>query len=216
MLARIKFCGITRPADAAVAAELGAAYVGVIFAQSARRVSPVQAREIFEACGTAIKRVGVFGGAMFSEILDTASAAGLDVIQLHSDPGTEDVIAMKERFDGEVWAAIRMGSSRFPPRAGDLFESADAVVLDARKAGTLGGTGQPLPWSDLAVDLAKLRGKAAVALAGGLNPANVSTALKTLAPDIVDVASGVESGVGVKSAELMREFAAAVNPGANP
>jgi phosphoribosylanthranilate isomerase len=66
-----------------------------------------------------------------------------------------------------------------------------------------------LPWDDIAVDLARDRGSAAVVLAGGLKPGNVATAIRTLGPDVVDVSSGVERSPGVKDPWLMREFYAA-------
>ena len=71
-------------------------------------------------------------------------------------------------------------------------------MLDARSERGLGGTGEALPWSDLAVDLARDRGSAAVVLAGGLKPDNVASAVRTLAPDVVDVSSGVEASPGMK------------------
>jgi phosphoribosylanthranilate isomerase len=46
-------------------------------------------------------------------------------------------------------------------------------------------------------------------LAGGLSPYNVGGAIRTLAPDVVDVSSGVESAPGIKDPWLMREFYAA-------
>src|SRR4051794_13566180 len=61
VLAKVKFCGMTRPQDAALGAEIGASYIGVIFAESPRRVDPSAARDIFAAAGKAVKRVGVFG-----------------------------------------------------------------------------------------------------------------------------------------------------------
>ena len=84
-------------------------------------------------------------------------------------------------------------------------------MLDARSEKRLGGTGEALPWNDLAVDLALDRGSCAVVLAGGLTPSNVVSAIKTLAPDVVDVSSGIESAPGIKDPWLMREFLAAVS-----
>ena len=46
MGAEAKICGLTRPGDAALAARLGAAYLGVVFAESTRQVGPAQARDI--------------------------------------------------------------------------------------------------------------------------------------------------------------------------
>lgn len=210
MLARIKFCGLTRAEDAAYAAELGAGYVGVIFAESVRRLTSAAARSVLAAAGTTVKRVGVFGTNSPDEIARSTNEVPLDVVQLHADPTAADVIAVKERFSGEIWAAVRMGDAHLPDETQILLEAADAIVLDARSQHVLGGTGQPLPWSDLAGDLARVRGGVSIVLAGGLTAQNVETAIRSLAPDVVDVSSGVESSPGVKDHRLMASFAAVV------
>jgi len=98
-----------------------------------------------------------------------------------------------------------------PEEARALFDSADAIVLDARSDQQLGGTGHALPWNELAADIARDRGSSVVVLAGGLKPSNVGSAVRTLAPDVVDVSSGIESAPGIKDPWLMREFYAAVS-----
>jgi len=217
MLAKVKFCGMTRPQDAALAGEIGASYIGVVFADGPRRVTPIQGRAILDAVGSMAKRVGVFGTNSPEEIEKASHEARLDVVQLHADPTTADVRAVRMKFSGEVWAAIRIAGSHIPPESESLFTTADAIVLDSRSERhvrserRLGGTGEPLPWNELAVDLARDRGSAAVVLAGGLKPGNVASAVRTLAPDVVDVSSGVESSPGVKDPWLMREFYAAAS-----
>jgi len=217
MLAKVKFCGMTRPQDAALAGEIGASYIGVVFADGPRRVTPIQGRAILDAVGSMAKRVGVFGTNSPEEIEKASNEARLDVVQLHADPTTADVRAVRMKFSGEVWAAIRIAGSHIPPESESLFTTADAIVLDsrserhARSERRLGGTGEALPWNELAVDLARDRGSAAVVLAGGLKPGNVASAVRTLAPDVVDVSSGVESSPGVKDPWLMREFYAAAS-----
>jgi len=202
---------MTRPIDAALAAEIGASYVGVVFADGPRRVTPAQARTILDSAGGSVKRAGVFGTNSPDEIARFSEEARLDVVQLHADPTNDDVRAVRKQFSGEVWAAIRISGSHIPPYAELLFDTADAVVLDARSEKRLGGTGEALPWNDLALDLARDRGGSAVVLAGGLKPGNVASAIRTLAPDVVDVSSGVESCPGVKDPWLMREFYAAAS-----
>ena len=206
---------MTRPADAALAAEIGASYIGVVFADGPRRVSPAQGRKILDAAGNGVKRVGVFGTNEPEEIERASEEARLDIVQLHADPTTEDVAAVRGKFRGEVWAAIRIAGAHIPAYAELLFDEADAIVLDARTGHRLGGTGHALPWNDIALDLALDRGGCAVVLAGGLSPYNVVGAIRTLAPDIVDVSSGIETAPGIKDPWLMREFYAAAS-GSHP
>src|SRR5450759_4399932 len=82
VLAKVKFCGMTRPDDAALAAEIGASYIGVVFADGPRRVSPAQGRKILDAAGTGVKRVGVFGTNEPAEIERASEEAHLDIVQL--------------------------------------------------------------------------------------------------------------------------------------
>jgi phosphoribosylanthranilate isomerase len=182
-----------------------------VFADGPRRVKPEQARQILDAAGDKVRRVGVFGTNDADTIAHVLEEARLHVVQLHADPTPKEVTAIREKFSGEIWAAIRIAGTHIPTDALTLFDIADAIVLDARSEKRLGGTGQALPWDELAVDLALDRGSAAVVLAGGLSPSNVASAIRTLAPDVVDVSSGIESAPGIKDPWLMREFFAAVS-----
>jgi phosphoribosylanthranilate isomerase len=205
-VASVKFCGLTRPEDAREAARLGAAYVGVIFAGGPRTVTPQKAREVLQAANGGPAAVGVFGADEADSIAACAGTAGVQVIQLHGDPRAADVRAMRRRFDGRIWAVARADGSLLPEWAEELFQEADAVLLDTRVRGRLGGTGVAFEWSALAESLASLRGRTPVVLAGGLTPGNVAEAVRVLAPDVVDVSSGVESSPGIKDHLRMRAF----------
>jgi len=128
------------------------------------------------------------------------------VIQLHGDPRAADVRAMRKRFGGRVWAVARADGSLLPDWTEELFHEADAVLLDARVKGRMGGTGVALEWGALADAVTALRGRTPVVLAGGLKPENVAEAVRLLAPDVVDVSSGVESSPGIKDHARMRAF----------
>ncbi|HEY0779269.1 MAG TPA: hypothetical protein VGD56_14985, partial [Gemmatirosa sp.] len=142
-----------------------------------------------------------------------AHAAALDVVQLHADPDTAAVAAVRRHWTGEVWAVVRVAGTDVPAHTASLFDVADAVVLDARvDGGPLGGTGVALPWAALADALAPLRGRTPLVLAGGLRPENVAAAVAALAPDVVDVSSGVERAPGVKDHTRMAAFATAARP----
>ncbi len=200
---------MTRHDDAAFASEIGASYIGAVFAPGPRQLAVESARRVFDSMGGAL-RVGVFGTNDVREIGRIADSVELDVVQLHADPSADDVHAVRSGFGGEVWAALRLSGSSLPDFAEDLFDAADGIVLDAKNPDKLGGTGQTLPWHELAPEISRARTGGLVILAGGLNPQNVGAAIRSLAPDVVDVSSGVEESPGIKDHQLMRDFADAV------
>jgi phosphoribosylanthranilate isomerase len=206
----IKFCGLTRPADAAFAASVGASFVGAVFAGGPRRISAAHAAEVLAAAGSGPRRVGVFASIRDAELEATVRRAGLNVIQLHDDPSVADVASVRERTGCAVWAVVRVAGAPLAEHARELFAVADAVLLDARRETALGGTGAAWSWKTLAGDVRAARGAGRFVLAGGLTPENVRHAIDILDPDIVDVSSGVESAPGVKDHARMRAFAEAV------
>jgi phosphoribosylanthranilate isomerase len=205
----IKFCGLTRPLDAAQAELEGGTYAGVVFAESPRRVSPVLARQILDRAPS-LARVGVFGAAPTLEIVETAAVAGIGVIQLHGDPDSAAIESLRGRFAGELWTVVRVDGDRVPADAAELADVSNAIVLDTRSEVRLGGTGARFDWRAVAADITRWRGRARLVIAGGLSSANVAEAVSLFAPDVVDVSSGVESSPGVKDHEKMRAFAHAV------
>jgi len=203
----VKFCGMTRHEDARFAATLGARYVGVILTESPRRLDADAARAVFATLPVSVRRVGVFGVEPVDDIVDTAERIGLDVVQLHGEPDADEVARVQDRFEGEVWWVARVTDDRVPTATFEQARIADAIVLDARVDGKLGGTGVTLAWDRLREDVRRLRAaRAPVILAGGLNPDNVARAVSTLRPDVVDVSSGVESAPGIKDHQRMRQF----------
>jgi phosphoribosylanthranilate isomerase len=207
----IKFCGMTRAADAAEAAKLGARYVGAILAESPRRLTESDAKQVLSGASQGPARVAVFGPAPAAEIAASATRAGANIVQLHGDPSPQTISDVRAVWNGEVWAVLRVNGSGVPASAAGLFDAADAVVLDARVEGKLGGTGVALAWDSIAPQLKAMRGRRArLVLAGGLSPENVARAIKAVAPDVVDVSSGVESSPGVKDHARMQAFRDAV------
>jgi len=206
----IKFCGLTNAADAAVAAEVGGRFVGVVFAGGPRVVSVGLASGVLGGGGPSVLRVGVFGHADPMQVAAVAAGAGLDVIQLHGDPSAADVIAVRAESGRKVWGVLRIEGGVLPAYAGEMFSVADAVLVERRVDGVPGGSGVALDWSNLARELEAVRRGGRLVLAGGLNPANVAEAITALQPDVVDVSSGVERSAGMKDHDLMKRFAEAV------
>jgi phosphoribosylanthranilate isomerase len=206
----VKYCGLTRDTDAAFAVSLGAAYVGVIFAKSPRRVDPAAAASVVAPARGRAKTVGVFGRSSIEAVATVAAEVALDVVQLHGDPTPGIVERVRPFFTGEVWAVVRIDGSRLPRDATALLSVADAVVLDTKVSGQLGGTGTAFDWTGVARTLDRQRVRSRIVLAGGLNHENVAHAVRVVAPDVVDVSSGVESAPGIKDHARMRAFSEAV------
>lgn len=204
----IKFCGMMRSEDAAEASRLGAAYVGSIFAPSARRVSPEQAATVW-AGATGARRVGVFGEALVAEILAAAGESGLDVIQLHAGMKDGTIEELRSSFRGEIWSVLRVGEAGALTSAGESA-MADAILVDSYSESGLGGTGRAFDWERECEAILRIKGDKRLIVAGGLDPDNVGAAISALAPDVVDVSSGVESAPGIKDHSRMRAFAEAV------
>lgn len=208
----IKFCGLTRPGDAALAEELGATYAGVVLARSLRQVSARDAREIFSGAPN-LTRVGVFRHGDVRSILDETAAAGLHVIQLHGDFAAAEIATLRDGFGGEIWRVLPV-DSRLPavPQMGTcMLDGIDAVLLDTSVSGNSGGTGVTFDWDAMKPFAKELEGSVSLIVAGGLNPANVGAMIRALAPAAADVSSGVESAPGIKDRNLMAAFAEAVS-----
>ena len=69
-----------------------------------------------------------------------------------------------------------------------------AILVDSRNAGLYGGTGKKANW-ELAQ---RIKNKKLLILSGGLNETNVKKALEKVAPQALDINSGVEKSPGKK------------------
>jgi phosphoribosylanthranilate isomerase len=195
----VKICGITNAGDARVAADAGADAVGLIFAESPRRVGTEEARRISIALPENVIRVGVFVDEEPAEVWRISREVGLDLAQLHGDETQEAVTAVREA-GVKVMKALRVkGAASLA--ALDEYE-ADLFLLDSYSAKARGGTGERFDWR-----IAKsLRGRDNIVVSGGLGPENVRGAVELFEPFGVDASSSLEDGPGRKNGELVRRF----------
>jgi phosphoribosylanthranilate isomerase len=207
MRAKIKFCGMMRPEDAAVAAAAGAAYLGVVFAGGPRAVTAERAKLVVGAAN-GVPVLGIFARQSSEEILRIAESTGLRGAQLHGVYSVAE--AARLRAAGlEVWRVVRIAVPSDLDLLGEASAESDAVLVEPLVAHAEGGAGVPL---DLAV-AREARGRLAghpMALAGGLSAATIARALELVRPDIVDVSSGVERQPGIKDNEKIASFVEAV------
>ncbi len=201
-MVKVKVCGITNPDDARVAADAGADAIGLIFAESPRRVSVERAREVAAALPEGVLKVGVFVDADPGEVLRIAREVGLDYAQLHGDEPPEALAEIRDGGVG-VMKALRVRNAE-ALAAVERYE-ADLFLLDAWSAKARGGTGARFDW-----ELAKsLRGRDIIVVSGGLGPENVREAIEYFEPYGVDASSSLEERPGKKNGERVRRFVGA-------
>jgi phosphoribosylanthranilate isomerase len=212
----VKICANTNLEDALLAAELGADAVGFVFAPSKRRVTPEQVAEIVRGLPETLTKVGVFTSTNAAEILEAASVAGLNVVQLHSGFDPELVNAIDAGSGGklrifqvvDVPAGMDVQELRLLLGAVLRHPHVVAALLDASHGGASGGTGKRFDWGLTAEVVRQVQAETGgqVIVAGGLRPENVGEAIAAFAPWGLDVASGVEASAGKKDPARMREF----------
>jgi phosphoribosylanthranilate isomerase len=195
----VKICGITNVGDARVAANARADAVGLVFAESPRRVGVEEARAISIALPESILRVGVFVDEEPAEVLRISREVGLDLAQLHGDETPEAVTVIRQG-GVKVMKALRVKDA-VSIEALDEYE-ADLILLDAYSDKARGGTGERFDWG-----VAKsLRGRDNIVVSGGLGPENVREAVEFFEPYGVDASSSLEDEPGRKNGERVRRF----------
>jgi phosphoribosylanthranilate isomerase len=224
----VKICGCRTVEDALAARDAGADFIGVVFAESPRRVSVGTAREIARAlrhhvsASTGRGEAQCRGGLQSSRsettsiptplknLLTTRRPLLVGVFESQG-PGEVESIATRSGID-----VVQLhGETRFNELLDRLpviraFASDDAALLDASPSAmclldSSRGHGRLGDWDSLA----KVAARMPVILAGGLTPDNVAEAVRRVRPWGVDVSSGVETA-GRKDAAKMLEFVAAV------
>jgi phosphoribosylanthranilate isomerase len=218
----IKICGNTSLDDARSAVDAGANAVGFVFAESPRQVTWAQVRAIAPRLPKTVEKYGVFVDPSFEDVVASVVACGLTGVQLHttSDPGL--ALRLREHF-AAIPARGRLGILRVVHYASDFDgqleelrrdHAVDGVLIDSRTAKAVGGTGVAFDWRAAQTSFLRNAPHLRLIVAGGLNPESVASAIYTLQPWGVDVASGVEASPGKKDPGKVRAFVDAVRKAA--
>lgn len=199
---RIKICGITRQEDALAVAASRADALGLVFYDpSPRAVTVEQAAEIASVVPPFMTIVALFVDepiASIERILDTVA---IGLIQFHGNESPE----FCQQF-GRPWIkALRVRPGLDLTEESWKYHGARGVLLDSWQTGVPGGTGKTFDWA-----LAPGNLPLPTILAGGLHEGNVGDAINRLHPAAVDVSGGVEHSPGIKDADKIQRFVAAV------
>ena len=188
MKTKIKICGLTRPQDVEAVNAARPDYIGFVFAESRRRLTPQQAITLKRQLDPEIQSVGVFVNPSLETVLDITSRDILDIVQLHGDEPPAFAERVRRETGCPVVKAFRIRGEE-SLAALKAYDQADYLLLDTYNKNAYGSTGRAFNW-------ALLRGNTSgkpFFLAGGLNIENIETAIRTVRPYGVDISSGVET-----------------------
>lgn len=198
MTAKIKLCGLSRPADIDYVNQVKPDYCGFIvnFPKSRRNVTPEQVRALTARLSGDIIPVGVFVDESVETVAGLLEDGTIAVAQLHGHEDEAYLAALRKLTAKPIWQAFQIRSAADLERA--KSSTANLVLLDSGQ-----GSGVTLDWSILA-DFPR-----PYVLAGGLTAENIPAAVQQVKPYAVDLSSGVETE-GYKDYEKMLAAVAAV------
>ena len=202
---QFKVCGITNIEAANAIANAGANYIGFIFYPSSKRyaLSSLSLEDIAAFKPANAKKVGVFVNETTEKVIEIATKAGLDIIQLHGDEDTSYCATIQAAFP--VIKVFRV-SKNVPDFA--TFENVAIYYLFDTDSALYGGTGQHFNWEIIKKTSFNkpffLSGGIGVNDVHGIQVLKAATAGKDLVA--VDLNSKFETSPGIKNIELIKTF----------
>ncbi len=204
---RVKICCISTLEEAWIAINHGASALGLVsempsgpgviheslIAEVARRIPPF------------VSSVLLTSKRSPSEIIEQHRRCGTNAIQICDDIDLDGIDEVSSALPGiNLIKVIHVNGEGSIEEAKTVSKYVNGILLDSgSKRGSvveLGGTGRTHDWeiSRRIVEAVE----APVILAGGLNPGNVSEAIRLVKPYAVDVCSGVRTGGSLDSDKL--------------
>ena len=205
-MVKIKICGMRRSEDIEMANRYKPDYIGFVFADSPRKVSYEQAKELSELLSDAIVPVGVFVNEHMKLIVDLFKDGIIEMAQLHGDEDEKYIRNLKDKSIEETGKQIPVINAIEIKEGADYDDellkwrdsASDYFILDSGK-----GSGKTFDWSLL--DKESEFFKNSIFLAGGLNSENLALAIEEFNPFAVDLSSSVETD-GFKDEKKIKEI----------
>ena len=205
-MVKLKICGMRRAEDIEMANSYKPDYIGFVFAESPRKVSYEQAKELSDLLSEDIVPVGVFVNEHMKLIVDLFKDGIIEMAQLHGDEDEKYIRNLKDKSIEETGKQIPVINAIEIKDGADYNDELlkwrdsayDYFILDSGK-----GSGKTFDWS--LIDIESEFFKNSIFLAGGLNSENLALAIGEFNPFAVDLSSSVETD-GFKDEEKIKDI----------
>ena len=205
-MVKLKICGMRRAEDIEMANSYKPDYIGFVFAESPRKVSYEQAKELSDLLSEDIVPVGVFVNEHMKLIVDLFKDGIIEMAQLHGDEDEKYIRNLKDKSIEETGKQIPVINAIEIKEGADYDDellkwrdsASDYFILDSGK-----GSGKTFDWSLL--DKESDFFENSIFLAGGLNSENLALAIEEFNPFAVDLSSSVETE-GFKDEEKIKKI----------
>ena len=193
-----KICGL-REKDSLICCEANKVdFFGLVFYEkSPRNINHNKAKQLVEfSKNLSIKPVGVFVNHKISDLKNIIRLLNLKYIQLHGEENQSYINEIKKEFKLKIIKKISIKNQSDLNKINDI-ENIDFLLFDYKpKSNELpGGNSKSFDWSLLKGVTIKLPWF----VSGGINKSNIKNIQKTINPNGIDLSSGVERSLGIKS-----------------
>ncbi|HET9160810.1 MAG TPA: phosphoribosylanthranilate isomerase [Caulobacteraceae bacterium] len=205
-----KICGLTTTEAVQAALDGSASHLGfMFFDKSPRRIGIEEASRLAQSARWKADIVAVVVDPDDATLDRIADGLKPHLFQLHGSETPARAADIVKRTGRGVIKVLPVREMADLDLAAQYEDIAEHLMFDAKPpqgADRPGGLGTAFDWTILS----GRRFKRPYFLAGGLDPWNVSEAVRQSGAPIVDVSSGVERGPGVKDPRLISAFLDAV------
>ena len=200
-----KICGL-KEKDSLICCEANKVdFFGLVFYEkSPRNINHNKAKQLVEfSKNLSIKPVGVFVNHKISDLKNIIRLLNLKYIQLHGEENQSYINEIKKEFKLKIIKKISIKNQSDLNKINDI-ENIDFLLFDYKpKSNELpGGNSKSFDWSLLKGVTIKLPWF----ISGGINESNIKNIQKTINPNGIDLSSGVERSLGMKSNEKINNL----------
>ena len=189
----VKLCGFKKQEDVEFASNLGANFLGFVFAKHSKRYINLQEFASLNLNGVSSSVVAVFQEPMLDDVTEVLNENRVDFVQIH---GTNKNLALEISKIKPVIMAF--SGENFTKEQFLEYDFAKYFLFDNANAGS--GQGRDFSFAKSIKNLTQKE----FFLAGGINIENYKNALQY--SNMIDISSGIETISGVKNQEKIKEL----------